>query len=126
MLGVFMSQKKAAGGVATLFQNTPCQDSRGGCRVFTSKQLQPAMTNSVYTKPIKSRKPTAKISPKHCELDADLSLIFKQANQSYCTNRVTPRTTRQSNWNHVDRAPLVRHWLDTMMERAVSITGELK
>jgi hypothetical protein len=63
-----MRQKKAPGGVGASFQNTPCHGISEGCTVFISKQLHPAMTTSLYTKPIERRKPTAKISPKHCEL----------------------------------------------------------
>ena len=67
------------------------------------------------------------VSPKHCELSpwfvADLQI---KTNQSCCINRVTPRTTRQPNWNHVDRGNLVRHTVDTMMERAVALTKEMK
>ena len=59
-------------------------------------------------------------SQKHCEIDVNLSLSFKEADKSCCINRVIPRTTRQPNWNHVDRGNLVRHTVDTMM--AVSYT----
>ena len=100
-------------------------------RFTSSKQLQPAMTFQVYTKSIKRRNPIGKtyalVSPKHCEY---VPLIggstSKKPNQSCCTNRVTPRTTRQPNWNHVEWAPLVHHTVDTMMERAVRMTGEKK
>ena len=92
-------------------------------RFNASKQYAVAMTSQVYTKTHNRNKNPALVSPKHCEY---VPLIggstSKKPNQSCCTNRVTPRTTRQPNWNHVDRGNLVRHTVDTMMERAVGLT----
>ena len=55
----------------------------------------------------------ANASQKHCkQIGAFGSLTFKKdqvTQKSCCTNRVTPRTTRQPNWNHVDRGNLVHH-----------------
>ena len=66
-------------------------------------------------------------SQKHCEITPPVcGGTSRETNQSCCKNRVTPRTTRQPNWNHVDRGNLVRHTVDTMMERAVRMTGEKK
>ena len=61
-------------------------------------------------------------SQKHCENSAFGSLTFKKDQKSCCMNRVTPRTTRQPNWNHVEWGNLVRHTVITMMERAVALT----
>ena len=105
----------------------PLRRGGNGFIVTSSKQSAVAMTSQVYTKPTNRNKNPALVSPKHCELSpwfvADLQI---KTNQSCCTNRVTPRTTRQPNWNHVDRGNLVRHTVDTMMERAVALTKEMK
>ena len=70
------------------------------------------------------------VRPNPCEHSVFGSLIFKKdqnaTQKSCCTNRATPRTARQPNWNHVDRGNLVRHTVDTMMERAVALTKEMK
>jgi len=121
-------QKKTARARAVFNLNTSCKNAVGLVLSIASKQIPATLTNQpqLYLKRINSCKsignPYALVSPKHCELNADLSLTFKKADQSCCTNRVTPRTTRQSNWNHVDRAPLVRHTVNTKMERAVAMT----
>ena len=105
----------------------PLRRGGNGFIVTTSKQSAVAMTSQVYTKTHNRNKNPALVSPKHCEY---VPLIggstSKKPDQSCCTNRVTPRTTRQPNWNHVDRGNLVRHTVDTMMERAVRMTGEKK
>ena len=95
-----------------------------------SKQFTATLINQLYTISIKSRKPIGKtyalVRPNPCEHSVFGSLIFKKdqnaTQKSCCTNRVTPRTTRQPNWNHVDRGNLVHHPVDTMMERAVRMT----
>ena len=59
-----------------------------------------------------SHKPTylATASLKHCEIMPQVcGRPSRETNQSCCKNRVTPRTTRQPNWNHVDRGNLVHH-----------------
>jgi len=105
----------------------PLRRGGNGFIVTTSKQSAVAMTSQVYTKTHNRNKNPALVSPKHCEY---VPLIggstSKKPDQSCCTNRVTPRTTRQPNWNHVDRGNLVRHTVDTMMERAVALTKEMK
>jgi hypothetical protein len=72
-----------------------------------------AMTNQLYTISIKCRKPIvfnyALVSPKHCELNADLSLTFKKADQTQKNYKewarvrpLTPTTNILSNkdgWN---------------------------
>ena len=120
------SQREEAGGLKNRLQ----LGLRCG-RVIAIKAVAPAMTIQVYTNLIKRRNQivsiNALVSPKHCE---SVPLIggstSKKPNQSCCTNRVIPRTTRQPDWNHVDRGDLVHHPVDTMMERAVRMTGEKK
>ena len=124
-------QKKAHGEVWTLLQITPCTDWHGGCRVFLSKQLHPAMTTSLYTKPIERRKPIDFINAlvsfqshfqERCKQDYVTGrILFVQYGQSaYLTKRLdvglmdTPKSIRASgtrkmlpdtDWNETRELP---------------------
>jgi hypothetical protein len=79
-----MRQKKTpiAGG----FSNTAIQRDCVGGKVTTSKQLQPAMTISLYTKPITSRKQKTLISLMHCELSPRFVADHQDKNESKLLN----------------------------------------
>jgi hypothetical protein len=126
-----MRQEKAPRGKVRLFSTTTLQDSCVRSRITISKQLQPAMTNSVYTKPIKSRKQTALVSLKHCELSpgfvADLQdkneskLLYKWDNTAYCPSAVMKSVDAHQNGQGQPSNLYI-----SADERAVLISGEKK
>jgi len=62
-------------------------------------------------------------SPKHCEFVPPLGgSTSKKPELSCWINRAIPRTTRQPNWNHVEWGNLVQHTVNTMLERAVTMS----